>query len=374
MTGGPLSLTSHPSAQQLPAPPSAGQGDTAEPVPDPAISLRGISKRYGRDVAVHPLDLDIGEGEFFCLLGPSGCGKTTTLSLLGGFVSPSSGAIFIRGRQVDALPPYARDVNTVFQSYALFPHMSVADNVGFGLKMARVGKRERAVRVDDALAMVGLAELGGRRPGELSGGQQQRVAVARALVNRPAVLLLDEPLGALDLKLRKRLQLELAQIHREVHTVFVYVTHDQEEALALADRVAVMRAGRIEQVGTPREIYLRPSSRFVADFIGESNFFPASLGSGAKAKGLVMVRPEAIAISTGGAGLVRGEVLHSSFLGNCTRVAVTCDGHRGPVLVEVHGGDAVSLERLRPGQSVGLSWEPTAAVPIADSSEEENQR
>jgi spermidine/putrescine transport system ATP-binding protein len=339
--------------------------------PDPAISFRDVSKRYGRETAVHPLDLDIAEGEFFCLLGPSGCGKTTTLNLLGGFVAPTSGAIFIRGTQVDPLPPHARDVNTVFQSYALFPHMTVADNVGFGPKMARVAKRERAARVAEALDMVGLAEHGGRRPGELSGGQQQRVAVARALVNRPAVLLLDEPLGALDLKLRKRLQLELAQIHREVRTVFVYVTHDQEEALALADRIAVMRAGRIEQVGTPREIYLHPRSRFVADFIGESNFFPASLGREAGAEGVVMVRPEAITISTEGSGLVRGEVLQSSFLGNCTRVAVSCGGHGEPVLVEVHGGDAVSLERLRPGQPVGLSWEAAAAVPISESEEEQ---
>jgi ABC-type Fe3+/spermidine/putrescine transport system ATPase subunit len=343
-------LITHQPAQQL-------------PVRASAISLRGVSKRYGRDLAVEPLDLDIGEGEFFCLLGPSGCGKTTTLNLLGGFVTPSSGEIVIRGRRVDGLPPHARDVNTVFQSYALFPHMSVADNVGFGLRMAKVGKSERAARVADALDMVGLTELGTRRPAELSGGQQQRVAVARALVNRPAVLLLDEPLGALDLKLRKRLQLELAQIHREVGSVFVYVTHDQEEALALADRIAVMRAGRIEQIGTPREIYLRPRSRFVADFIGESNFF-------SRPEGVVMVRPEAIDITWAEEGEVRGEVLHSSFLGNCTRVAVSCEGSDEPVLVEVHGGGAPSVERLAPGQAVGLSWEPAAAVPISDSEEE----
>jgi ABC-type Fe3+/spermidine/putrescine transport system ATPase subunit len=347
-------LTSIPSAQQQPV---------RAPARAPAISLHGVSKRYGRDLAVEPLDLDIADGEFFCLLGPSGCGKTTTLNLLGGFVSPSSGEIVVRGRRVDQLPPHARDVNTVFQSYALFPHMSVADNVGFGLRMAKVPKRERSARVAEALDMVGLTELGGRRPAELSGGQQQRVAVARALVNRPAVLLLDEPLGALDLKLRKRLQLELAQIHREVRSVFVYVTHDQEEALALADRVAVMRAGRIEQIGTPREIYLRPSSRFVADFIGESNFF-------ATRDGVVMVRPEAIAISPEADGAVRGEVLHSSFLGNCTRVAVSCEGTDEPVLVEVHGGDAPSVERLAPGQTVGLSWEPAAAVAISDTEEE----
>jgi spermidine/putrescine transport system ATP-binding protein len=333
-----------------------------------AISLRGVSKRYGRRLALHALDLDIREGEFFCLLGPSGCGKTTTLNLIGGFVAPSSGAILIRGAQVDGLPPHRRDVNTVFQSYALFPHMTVEENVGFGLRMARVERVDRRSRVAEALAMVGLEDLARRMPAELSGGQQQRVAVARALVNRPAVLLLDEPLGALDLKLRKRLQLELAQIHREVRTVFVYVTHDQEEAMALADRVAVMRDGRIEQIGTPREIYLRPRSRFVADFIGESNFFPAGAGR----RGVVMVRPESIVLSPGddGTGFVRGRVLHRSFLGNCTRVAVACEECEGPVLAELHGRDADELEQLAPGQPVWLSWEREAAVPIDDSEEE----
>ena len=245
----------------------------------PAISLQGVAKSYGRQPALHQLDLDIAEGEFFCLLGPSGCGKTTTLNIIGGFVAPSAGAVFIRGKQVDELPPHRRDVNTVFQSYALFPHMTVGANVGFGLRMAGVARDEARRRVRAAIEMVGLEELETRLPLELSGGQQQRVAVARALVNRPAVLLLDEPLGALDLKLRKRLQVELAQIHREVGTVFVYVTHDQEEALALSDRIAVMREGLIEQIGTPEEIYRRPRSRFVAEFIGESNFLPRAGGS-----------------------------------------------------------------------------------------------
>jgi ABC-type Fe3+/spermidine/putrescine transport system ATPase subunit len=336
------------------------------PAPEPAISLRGVTKRYGRRLALHGLDLDVREGEFFCLLGPSGCGKTTTLNLIGGFVAASSGAIFIRGRQVDALPPHRREVNTVFQSYALFPHMTVSDNVAFGLKMARVERRERESRVGEALTMVGLEDAGDSMPAELSGGQQQRVAVARALVNRPAVLLLDEPLGALDLKLRKRLQLELAQIHREVRTVFVYVTHDQEEALALADRIAVMREGRVEQVGTPREIYGRPRSRFVADFIGESNFFPID-----GARRVVMVRPEDVVISPEGheQGFLRGEVLHSSFLGNCTRVAVACEECSEPVLAELHGRDAEELERLAPGRRVWLSWPRTAAV-LIDNEEE----
>jgi spermidine/putrescine transport system ATP-binding protein len=365
-----------------PAPPVA-----EAPAPQPAVSLRDVTKRYGRRVALHGLDLDVGEGEFFCLLGPSGCGKTTTLNLIGGFIASSSGSIYIRGRQVDALPPYRREVNTVFQSYALFPHMTVSDNVGFGLKMARVERRERDVRVEEALAMVGLEDLRDLLPAELSGGQQQRVAVARALVNRPAVLLLDEPLGALDLKLRKRLQLELAQIHREVRTVFVYVTHDQEEALALADRIAVMREGRLEQVGTPREIYHRPRTRFVADFIGESNFFPFALvrerggeaalptASGAtpidSSRCVVMVRPEEVLISSdaGRPGFLRGEVLQSSFLGNRTRVAVACDECGEPVLAEVHGRDAEDLERLTPGRRVWLSWRPTSAV-LIDNEEE----
>jgi ABC-type Fe3+/spermidine/putrescine transport system ATPase subunit len=361
-------LTSLQPAQGLPDRGAAQPRVAALAAEDHAISLRAVSKRYGREPALHSLDLDIGEGEFFCLLGPSGCGKTTTLNLVGGFVTPSSGAIFIRGRQVDRLPPYARDVNTVFQSYALFPHLTVEQNVGFGLKMARVARRESARRVAEALTLVGLEGLGRRRPAELSGGQQQRVAVARALVNRPAVLLLDEPLGALDLKLRKRLQLELAQIHREVRTVFVYVTHDQEEALALADRVAVMREGRIEQVGTPRQIYRRPRTRFVADFIGESNFFPASLLGPSGQRGVLMVRPEAIRICTDerGGGFLSGAVVQTSFLGNYTRVAVRCQGCSEPVLAELHGADPDGPERLTPGRPVWLSWDPESAVALDD--------
>jgi ABC-type Fe3+/spermidine/putrescine transport system ATPase subunit len=329
----------------------------------PAIALSGVSKRYGGTIALERLDLDIAEGEFFCLLGPSGCGKTTTLNLLGGFVEPSSGEIQIRGRRVEALPPYARDVNTVFQSYALFPHMSVADNVAFGLKMARVDRRERESRVHEALALVGLEAAGGRMPGDLSGGQQQRVAVARALVNRPAVLLLDEPLGALDLKLRKRLQLELAEIHREVRAVFVYVTHDQEEALTLADRIAVMRDGRIEQIGTPREIYQRPRSRFVAEFIGESNFIPRS-------GGVVMVRPEAVSVVPDEHAQLTGEVVHTSFLGNCSRVAVRCAGCAEPILAELHGGELERAGGLEPGRRIGLGWDVCAEIEIEDNEEE----
>src|SRR5437763_9725970 len=246
------------------------------------IELRQVSKRYGSNVALQPVDLEIRDGEFFCLLGPSGCGKTTTLNLIGGFVTVSSGEILIEGQRADGIPPHKRNVNTVFQNYALFPHLNVYDNVGFGLKMARLGRREAGPRITDALKLVGLDEQADRYPAQLSGGQQQRVAVARALVNRPAVLLLDEPLGALDLKLRKRLQIELAQIHKEVGTTFVFVTHDQEEAMAMADRIAVMNEGRIEQISTPSEIYYKPRSRFVADFIGESNFLEVDAKEGDK--------------------------------------------------------------------------------------------
>jgi ABC-type Fe3+/spermidine/putrescine transport system ATPase subunit len=334
--------------------------------PQPAISLQGVAKSYGRQPALHELDLDIAEGEFFCLLGPSGCGKTTTLNIIGGFVAPSAGAVYIRGARVDELPPHRRDVNTVFQSYALFPHMSVGANIGFGLRMAGVARDEARRRVRAAIEMVGLEELEARLPLELSGGQQQRVAVARALVNRPAVLLLDEPLGALDLKLRKRLQLELAQIHREVGTVFVYVTHDQEEALALSDRIAVMRDGRIEQIGTPEEIYRRPRSRFVAEFIGESNLFPATLvGAPGRPGSVVMVRPESLAISAD-EGIIGGEVLHTSFLGNFTRVAIRCEGCAEPILAELHGWDSAASGEVAPGRHVRLSWDPRAAVAIDD--------
>src|ERR671933_341661 len=272
------------------------------------IELRQVSKRYGNNVALRSLDLEIRDGEFFCLLGPSGCGKTATLNLIGGFVAPSEGTIWLRGKRIDTLPPHKRPVNTVFQSYALFPHMSVRGNVAFGLKMDRVKRQEAARRVDEALALVGLEEFGDRTPAQLSGGQQQRVAVARALVKRPAVLLLDEPLGALDLKLRQRLQVELSQIHREVGTTFVYVTHDQEEAMSMADRIAVMNLGVIEQLGTPFEIYRRPTSRFVADFIGDANFLDATVDGdvatlrdgtrvpcrpeGARGAATLMIRPE----------------------------------------------------------------------------------
>jgi spermidine/putrescine ABC transporter ATP-binding subunit len=348
----------------------------------PAIAFRGVMKRYGSQVALQPTDLEISEGEFFCLLGPSGCGKTTTLNLVGGFVSPSDGEILIRDKNVNKQPPYRRAVNTVFQNYALFPHMTVRENVGFGLKMARVAKRDAAGRIEEALALVGLEEFADRLPAQLSGGQQQRVAVARALVNRPAVLLLDEPLGALDLKLRKRLQIELAQIHRDVGTTFVYVTHDQEEAMSMATRIAVMNHGRIEQVGTPYEIYHRPNSAFVADFIGESNFIDVDVGPGGRAsldngaevpapeprrsgRATLMVRPESIQIrriaEANGSGL-RGRIAQSSFLGSHTRVAVSCEGVETPVTAALFGTEGAAASDLRPDTEVVLIWDPADVV------------
>ena len=346
---------------------------TAVAVGTPAIQFTGVSKRYGAQIALHPFDLEIRDGEFFCLLGPSGCGKSTTLSLIGGFAAPSSGEIRIRGELVNQTPPNKRKVNTVFQSYALFPHMTVSDNVAFGLKMAKVPRREVEARVAEAISLVALDAYADRYPGQLSGGQQQRVAVARALVNRPAVLLLDEPLGALDLQLRKLLQVELSQIQREIGTTFVFVTHDQGEAMTMADRIAVMNDGRIEQIGTAEEIYRRPNSRFVADFIGESNFADVEFVDGAvvtvgdrvrltapqaaaTGTGVLMVRPECVRLtpaSEGDRGLI-GRVIKVSFLGSATRVHVHCPSVEAPFIVDLPSG----LDHQITEQSlVQLSWD-----------------
>ena len=242
-----------------------------------AIRFEGVTKRFGESVAVDDLNLEIERGEFFSLLGPSGCGKTTTLRMVGGFEQPSQGRIFLEGEPVETVPPYERNVNTVFQSYALFEHLSIEDNVAFGLKRRKVEKDEIRRRVAEALELVELHERGDARPRELSGGQKQRVALARALVNRPSVLLLDEPLGALDLKLRKQMQVELKGIQREVGITFLYVTHDQEEALAMSDRIAVMDGGLVQQCGSPEDIYEHPIGPFVAGFIGVSNLLPGRL-------------------------------------------------------------------------------------------------
>jgi spermidine/putrescine transport system ATP-binding protein len=243
-----------------------------------AIEVEAVSKRYGTHTAVDDVSLSIEEGEFFSLLGPSGCGKTTTLRMIAGFIAPDDGRILLQGRDVTSVPPNKRQVNMVFQHYALFPHMSIYDNVAFGLSVKGVPRREHRARITEILKVVALEGLERRRPRQLSGGQQQRVALARALVNRPAALLLDEPLGALDVKLRRHMQLELKRIQHELGTTFVYVTHDQEEALAMSDRIAVMNGGRAEQVDGPREIYEHPATAFVADFIGSLNALDVTVG------------------------------------------------------------------------------------------------
>ncbi|MFB7508085.1 ABC transporter ATP-binding protein [Streptomyces broussonetiae] len=246
----------------------------------PAVRLDGVSKQFADSYAVRRLDLDIEAGHFFSLLGPSGCGKTTTLRMIGGFSDPTEGAVLLAGEDVTALPPNRRNVNTVFQSYALFDHLSIADNVAFGLRRKGVAKADIRQRVGEMLDLVQLTGLAGRRPSTLSGGQRQRVALARALVNRPAVLLLDEPLAALDLKLRRQMQVELKQIQREVGITFVFVTHDQDEALTMSDRIAVLSEGRIEQCGTPEDVYEHPASRFVASFMGTSNLMTGTYRGG----------------------------------------------------------------------------------------------
>jgi spermidine/putrescine transport system ATP-binding protein len=360
--------------QREPQSPVTASG--TEPAHKLAVELRGVSKSYRGARALEPVDLQVRDGEFFCLLGPSGCGKTTMLNLVGGFTEATTGEIRVGGEPVNNVPPHRRHVNTVFQSYALFPHLSVRGNVGFGLKMARVDRRESVARVEEALALVGLTELADRYPSQMSGGQQQRVAVARALVNRPAVLLLDEPFGALDLKLRKRLQVELAQIHRDVGTTFLFVTHDQEEAMTMADRIAVMNEGRIEQIGSPEEIYRRPSSRFVADFIGDSNFLdverrdgrvvtrdgvevPAPAGNWKRA--VLMVRPECMRLDAGGTGAgLSGRVLKRSFLGSFTRVALESPAADEPIVVALHGRQRDEL--LEEDGDARLTWSPDDAV------------
>jgi spermidine/putrescine transport system ATP-binding protein len=350
-----------------------------------SVALRHVSKRFDDLLAVDDVSLDLSSGEFFTLLGPSGCGKTTTLRMIAGFERPSEGEIRIEGEDVAALPAHRRPTNTVFQSYALFPHLSVEANVAFGLKRKKVSRAEIATRVGAELERVGLAAEAKRRPAQLSGGMQQRVALARALVNLPKVLLLDEPLGALDLKLRKELQVELKRIQREVGITFVYVTHDQEEALTMSDRIAVMNRGRIEQIGVPEDVYERPATTFVADFIGVSNLLPASVvGSGqvrlaqgqkvaADTDGLAagdrchaVVRPEKLRVDlTGAAGSgpnglprVEGVVESSLFLGTATQIAVDLgDGVRMTVLVP--NADEAARQRLPGGGArVALSWEP----------------
>jgi putative spermidine/putrescine transport system ATP-binding protein len=259
------------------------------------VQLQGVRKTFGDVVAVAGVDLEVQEGEFFSLLGPSGCGKTTCLRMIAGFEQPTAGRILLHGKDVSGLPAYERDVNTVFQDYALFPHMTVYDNVAYGLRVKGVRRSERGTRVAEALRMMRLERFGRRKPGELSGGQRQRVALARAIVNQPRVLLLDEPLGALDLKLRQAMQIELKAIQERLHMTFIYVTHDQEEALTMSDRLAVMNQGRVEQVGSPAEVYERPATEFVAGFVGASNVLAEDAAKAITGqRRAITVRPEKI--------------------------------------------------------------------------------
>jgi spermidine/putrescine transport system ATP-binding protein len=351
----------------------------------PSVRLEGVTKRFGDLVAVRDLALDIERGEFFTLLGPSGCGKTTTLRMIAGFEEPSEGRVLLDGEDVTELPAFKRPTNTVFQSYALFPHLSVERNVAFGLERKKVDREEVRRRVAEELERVGLAREAKRRPRQLSGGQQQRVALARALVNRPAVLLLDEPLGALDLKLRKQLQVELKGIQRDVGITFVYVTHDQEEALTMSDRIAVMNRGLIEQVGGPETIYERPQTTFVAGFIGVSNLMPGEVvsangrsaelrldagvtvpaeprGAGAGERVHAVVRPEKLELHLlespvpEGRASVEGTIESSLYLGTATQVVVQlADGTAMTVLVP--NTDEAERQRMPgAGAQVRLAW------------------
>jgi ABC-type Fe3+/spermidine/putrescine transport system ATPase subunit len=320
------------------------------------VELRGVTKRFDDVVAVDGLDLNIHHGEFLSLLGPSGCGKTTTLRLIAGFEQPDEGQILIDGKDVAALPPYRRDVNTVFQNYALFPHLTVIQNVAYGLKQRGLGKPARSARALELLRLVKLERLAERKPRQLSGGQQQRVALARALVLAPKVLLLDEPLGALDLKVRKGLQIELKRIQSEIGITFVYVTHDQEEALAMSDRVAVMNEGRIEQLGPPREIYDSPATGFVAEFIGETNFIRRN-GT------VIAVRPEQLRIARGRTDrpdALVGEVVTAMVIGPAIQCLIKADNGQ-EILVRQQRGNG-EVEALQEGERVVLTWDEDAAL------------
>ncbi|WP_045743130.1 ABC transporter ATP-binding protein [Actinoplanes rectilineatus] len=323
----------------------------------PAIRLTGLRKSFGAVDAVAGVDLEIADGEFFSMLGPSGSGKTTVLRMIAGFELPTAGTVALAGRDVSRLAPFERDVNTVFQDYALFPHLSVVENVEYGLKVRRVPRRERRDRAVRALHSVQLHGFESRKPAAMSGGQRQRVALARALVNRPKVLLLDEPLGALDLKLREQMQVELKAIQREVGITFVFVTHDQDEALTMSDRVAVFDAGRIVQVGTPEEVYERPASRFVADFVGTSNVFAGELARALVGRdGTFAIRPEKVDISAEGVPGVVAEVIYA---GPVTRYLVDLDA--GARMVVVEQNRRPGRER---GQRVRLDWHDEHVIEI----------
>ena len=337
----------------------------------PAVHLEALHKRFGETEAVAGIDLEIADGEFFSMLGPSGSGKTTTLRMIAGFERPTAGRILLHGRDVTGVPPFDREVNTVFQDYALFPHMSVGENVAYGLTVRRVPRPERQKRVAAALQMVRLSAFDNRRPAQLSGGQRQRVALARALINRPRVLLLDEPLGALDLKLREEMQIELKAIQQEVGITFIYVTHDQDEALTMSDRLAVFNAGRIEQVGSPAEVYERPATPFVAGFVGTSNLLSGEAARTiAGAEGTYTVRPEKIRMAAAGEQTADDELSASGtvrdviYLGADTRYIVALDVG-GELVVTEQNLDASSAEaHAASGRSVRLIWRRKHMLPL----------
>jgi putative spermidine/putrescine transport system ATP-binding protein len=330
----------------------------------PAVRFLDVSRHFGEVRAVDRVSLDIADGEFFTMLGPSGSGKTTCLRLIAGFDTPTQGAIELHGANVTRLPPYERDVNTVFQDYALFPHMSVGDNVGYGLMIKQVPRAERQRRVHEMLELVQLPALAARRPAQLSGGQRQRVALARALVNHPRVLLLDEPLGALDLKLRQQMQTELKAIQQRVGITFIYVTHDQEEALTMSDRLAVFNRGRIEQVGSPAEVYERPATEFVAGFVGVSNLVTGPLAEALTGQAATFsVRPEKIRLAEPGSAApdgacqAAGRIRDVVYLGMHTRYLVALDAG-GELTVVAQNLETTSMEALAArGRRVVLQWE-----------------
>jgi spermidine/putrescine transport system ATP-binding protein len=366
-----------------------------ESVPAVAVRLAQVVKRFGDFLAVDHVDLEVQDGEFFSLLGPSGCGKTTTLRMIGGFEQPTSGVIELQGNDVTWLPPYRRNVNTVFQNYALFPHLSIFENVAFGLRRRGVAKAEIRTRVGEMLKLVELPGYEKRKPGQISGGQAQRVALARALINRPAVLLLDEPLGALDLKLRKQMQVELKRIQQEVGITFIYVTHDQEEAMTMSDRIAVMNRGRYEQLADPESLYERPATRFVAGFLGVSNLLvgkpdgssdgfalvrladdtrirvPAALVNGSPTVE-IGVRPEKIRLSASdeqpakGTNVLRGVIRDASYLGVSTQYIVEALGGARVTVYEQNVERATRSELWAPGEKVAMSWLPDHSFVVHD--------